>query len=165
LGSARTLRARSAWLVGAAAALLLAGCGGDGEDAPRESEPEAVKTVLRTQLAAVAEGDGEEACSHLTPRGRRQVEERLRRSGQVDATDCEGGVEEISTELPAAAIDALNNPVITGVRVRGTTADANVEPPADLKELAMAAGFTDVVVETRLVKAGGRWQVDHLALP
>ena len=149
----------------AALALAVGGCGGDHENAPRDPEAEAIKTVLRAQLAAVGEGDGAAACSHFTPRGRRQVEERLRQEPDLRAHDCEGAVAEVARQLPAAAIDALIAPVITKVRTTGARCVANVEPPADLKELALAAGFSDVVVEVRLGKLRGRWLVDHLDLP
>jgi hypothetical protein len=162
LASRRAAPALAAPALALAIAVALAGCGG-GDDAPRDPEAEAIRTVLRTQLAAVAEGDGEAACSHLTPRGRRQVEARLR--SEVRARDCAGAVAEAARDLPAPALDALNAPVISNVHAAGARAEASVEPPGDLKELALAAGFTDVVVEVRLVRSRGRWLVDHLALP
>ena len=117
-------------------------------------------TVLRAATSAAADGDGSEACAHLTPRGLRQVETLLQGRPEVRARECPAAVEEVTAQLPATAVDALRAPVISEVRVDGERATVNVEPPADLKELALAAGFTDVVAEVQLVKLDGRWKID-----
>ena len=109
---------------------------------------------------AAAAGDGATACSHLSPRGIDQVERLLRDRPEVQATTCAAAVAELAGELPEAALGALREPVVTNVRVEGTRASAQVEPPADLKELALAAGFRDVVAEVRLVQPARRWKVD-----
>jgi hypothetical protein len=156
-----SVRAR---LLGVAVALSLAGCGGSRDGRFQDPEAEAAAAVLRAQAAAVAAGDGDEACSFFSPRGRAELEATASRRPELQATGCAAVVEEIAGQLPAVAIDALTAPVISSVRVRGRRADATVEPPADLKELALAAGFTDVVADVRLVKLGGDWKVDAIPL-
>jgi hypothetical protein len=159
--SGRRARFASASL---ALVLLVAGCGGS-DSGPRDPEVEAITRVLASQAAAIADGDGQEACSHFSERGRRRFEAEVRARPELRVRGCERGVEEIAKRLPGAAIDALNAPVISEVRVRAPRASAMVEPPADLKELALAAGFRDVQFEVPLVKLSGRWKVDGVPVP
>jgi hypothetical protein len=63
--------------------------------------------------------------------------------------------------LPPVALGALRTPSIYDVRIEGARASAAVEPPPDVKQLAMAAGVTyPLSAEVRLVHAGGRWLID-----
>jgi hypothetical protein len=146
----------AAVIAGAAAAT--GGCNDD--DRRLDPSSQAVADAILAFTNAVADGDGANACEKLTERG----QERLKRvaKAQLGTTgeSCAEAVEAAAAKLPGPALDALRAPAITEIRAGGANARATIEPPGDLKELALAAGMADVSAEVRLAKRAGAWKLD-----
>jgi hypothetical protein len=144
-----------------AGATAAAGCNSD--DPQLDPRSRSVAEAIRAFTGAVAVGDGAKACARLTERGR----ERLRRVAKAElgasGRDCAETVEVSAAKLPGPARDALSAPAISNVRARAERASATIEPPGDLKELALAAGSTDVSAEVQLVRRGGEWRLDRFS--
>jgi hypothetical protein len=104
------------WMVAALAALsLIAGCGDDDDDdgaskppATTEQTPtattqpaeppeaQAAEQVVKDYLAAQVALDGEEACSYLTPKFRKEVPELLAPALEKKPKSCEAGFDEFA---------------------------------------------------------------------
>jgi hypothetical protein len=76
-----------------AAAILYAGCGGGGGP---KTDPDAIAQVLKDAAKAAADGDGDKACSYLTPDAQRQVVLQTG-AGVLGQADCSTSVKRAQT--------------------------------------------------------------------
>jgi hypothetical protein len=101
-----------------AAALVAAGCGGDGSgDGSSRSDDASAKQQVAGYFAAFNRGDGSAACALLTPEARAGVPSL---SDRVESPDCEGAIRELSR-----VSEHLRSPRVT-VEVTGERAVAKV---------------------------------------
>jgi hypothetical protein len=141
-----------------ATAAALGACGGDEPElGPRER---AVSEAIVDFTNAVADGDGATACAKLTPRGKERLRRVAKARLEASGPSCAETVERAAAKLPGPAVDALSAPSISNVRAQANRATATIEPPGDLKELALAGGITDVSAEVQLVNRAGAWKLD-----
>jgi hypothetical protein len=105
------------WLV--PAVVLLAGCGSD--DQPRAgSDREQVEAAATGYLEALADGDGEEACRHLTERAQRDL------ATIADARSCTDAIEKLHELLDDQQRDKLRNSRVARIRVDGAHANVTI---------------------------------------
>jgi hypothetical protein len=114
-------RGSRAALALAAAALLLGGCGGGGGG---QSEAKKVETAVIDWAHAFGAGDGDKACSLLTPGARDAFTKRI--ATLVGTTDCAEAIK----KLPAVAGPNVTGPfqdaTVNSVRVSGDRATARL---------------------------------------
>jgi hypothetical protein len=134
----------------ALALLLVAGCG--GSPAPK-SDAGAVAQVLKDAAKAVAERDGEKACSYMTPDAQRQLILQVGAAQAFGNIDCEtliGRATAFLTPLDKKQIESLEP---TGVQVSGTGASATMASSTG------AAAGQGTSVQLNLQKVGSDWKV------
>lgn len=126
--------------------LVVAGCGGGG--APK-SDADAVSQVLKDAAKALADGDGDKACSYLTPDAQRQAQLQIG-AGALGQVDCPTLVKRgtaFLTPLDRKQIESLEP---TNVQVNGTSASATMaRPPTS--------------VQLNLQKVGEDWKISGFA--
>ena len=121
--------------------------------------------VVRRQSAAIAAGDGREACSYFSPRVVREIDKLLAERSPEIPLVCADALSEVASRLPERVVAQLKRPALVSVKVEGDRATAVVEVPQELRRLAERAGKPDAVGGgTPLRKIGGRWRVDALRL-
>jgi hypothetical protein len=131
---------------------LLAGCGGGGP----KTDADAVSQVLKDAAAAVADGDGDKACSYLTPDAQRQAQLQVG-AGVLGEVDCPTLVKRATafmTPLDRKQIESLEP---SNVQVNGSSASAT---------MASQAGATQaqgVSVQLSLQKVGEDWKISGFA--
>jgi hypothetical protein len=85
------------------------------------ADRKAVIRTVRTYLRAIARGNGEQACAQLTSGARRRLSRKLAEfAPETAGVECAG----LILLYKGAYRDAIDHPVITGVRVRGNRARA-----------------------------------------
>lgn len=135
------------------AGLALAGCGGDDEkkkDAGGDrgyADPSAeVRSVLEGYFAALADGDGDKACSYLSKAGIEKIE-------QAGGSDCGkvvgAGVEQTGT-TPYEKVE------ISRIEVDGDSASSHY---------VLSVQGQDVEADQKLVKEDGEWRLEANAPP
>jgi hypothetical protein len=144
-----------------ASAVAAGGCGNDDEQLDPRSQ--AIADSILAFTNAVADGDGAKACAKLTERGQKRLQRVAKAELGTRSESCVEAIEKSASELPGPALDALRSPAISEIRAEGDSATATIEPPADLKELALAAGRTDVTAEVQLVRRRGEWRLDEFS--
>lgn len=128
----------------AAAAMGVAGCGGDDSGSGGDDEAQ-VKEVVTSYAAAVADRDGDKACDSMTDAARKQVEQ----AGQViGAEGCGAIIEKATEDATDKERDQLKDLVVTSVKIDGDHAVVQVK----------AAGETGD--PSNLVKQDGEWKID-----
>jgi hypothetical protein len=115
---------RTGWVV---ALVALAGCGGSEESPPADSDREQIEATIGAYFEAMGEGDGEEACSHLTSSARKNL---VTASGK---SSCEEAIELI-----------------------GEAADAHPEQGERLSQVRVLRATIDGVKAEATIKAGDR---------
>jgi hypothetical protein len=126
------------WLV--SAVVLLAGCGSDDEPRP-VSDREQIEAAATGYLEGFADGDGEEACRHLSERAQRDV-------GTIaEAGTCIEAIEKFHQALDDEQREALRDVRIARIRIDGARA-----------KVAMAGGDT-----VPFEKGAGGWKVMEFA--
>jgi hypothetical protein len=85
------------------------------------ADRKAVVRTVRTYLVSIAKGDGDQACAQLTPGARRRLLRKLAEfAPETAGAPCAG----VILLYQGAYGDAIRDPRITGVRVRGNRARA-----------------------------------------
>jgi hypothetical protein len=140
---------RRALLVFSAVAAL-SGCG------ERAAAPKPDRVAIQERVAAYARhllaGDGATACAQLTPRYRRESNERAHLGGVIscaEATSLYGAA--VNETMPAGFARQAADPGRVSVTLRGDKAEA-----------ALAVGPR--VTRARVVRVHGRWLIDGLGL-
>jgi hypothetical protein len=110
---------RTGWVV---ALVALAGCGGSDES-PAGSDREQIEATISAYFAAMGEGDGDEACGHLTSSARQNLATAMGKSS------CEEAIELIAE---AAESDPEGRKALSKVRVLRATIDG-VKAEATIK--------------------------------
>jgi hypothetical protein len=123
-----------------AAAALLAGCGGDGDDDTPDSER--VTNAVTDYAHAFGAGDGDRACSLLTPAARSAFTARV--SSLVGTRDCAEAVGKLQSVAGPNVTGPFSEATVDGVEVTGEKATARVK----------AGGATE---EVSLEKRDGEW--------
>jgi hypothetical protein len=131
-------RRKSLAALAMALAITAWGCGSSDEDKVAES--------VQAYLGALADGDGEEACSHLSGNGQRElvgfVSQQLPEIGTIS---CPEVVEQLSGTIGPDEKPRLEDAEVTNVEINGDAATATIE------------GAT---VSPMLVKSGDDWLID-----
>jgi hypothetical protein len=141
-------------IAGVVAIALLAGCGGGGSGP--KSDADAVGRVLKDAAKAVADGDGDKACSYLTPDAQRQVQLQIG-AGALGEADCPTVVRRatiILTPLERKQIESLEP---SNVQVNGAGASATMATQTG------AAPGQGMSVQLNLQKAGEDWMISGFA--
>lgn len=120
----------------------MAGCGGGG--AP-QSDADAVAQVLKDAVKAVADGDGDKACSYLTPDAQRQAQLQLNLA-TFTQHDCPKAVAQVASTLTPDERDRLRGLEPANVQVNGTSASATM----------LASGGA---LRVHLQKDGSGWKI------
>jgi hypothetical protein len=138
-----------------AVALLAGGCG--GSDAPK-SDADAVAQVLKDAAGAVADRDGDKACSHLTPDAQRQAQLQFGAGGQafgdVGCPELISRATAFLTPLDRKRIESLEP---ANIQVDGTSASGTLAAGAG------AAPGQQTSVQLNLQKAGADWKISGFA--
>ena len=132
---------RRHWLGWAVALGVLAGCGDSGSEPPTSSDREQIEAAMTGYLAAIADGDGDEACGHLAAGAQKDL------TTLAGGSSCQESVQRMSKALDDKTRDKLRAGGVDRVVIDGTTAKATVE-------------FGDTIP---LEKAGGTWKVTEFA--
>ncbi|MFL5895477.1 MAG: hypothetical protein ACJ76Z_10225 [Thermoleophilaceae bacterium] len=130
-------------------ALALAGCGGRG--APK-TDADAVTQVLKDAAKAAADGDGDKACSYLTPDAQSQAVLETA-SGTLGDTSCAQAVKRaqlVLTPLDKTRIKSLEP---SNVRVNGTSASATMASGSGADQSQV------ISVQLNLQKVGSDWKI------
>ncbi len=132
------------------AATAIGGCG------ERAAAPKPDRLLIQERVTAYVQhllaGEGALACAQLTPRYRRESDERAQLGGVIscaEATSLYGAA--VAETMPAGFAQLASDPRRVRVTVRGDTADA-------------AFGVGPRVTHTRVVRFQGRWLIDGLGL-
>ena len=144
-------------LPGVAAALLLAfgaGCGGGGGP---QSEADAVTKVLKDAAAAVADTDGDKACSYLTPDAQRQAVLTVGAAQAFGNLDCATLVNRATAFLTPLDKKQIESLVPSNVTVNGASASAKMASTAG------AAPGQGTSVQLNLQKVGEEWKISGFA--
>ena len=128
-------------------AALLAGCGGGPK-----SDADAVKQVLQSAAGAVADGDGDKACSYLTPQAQAQAAQ-LAGGGLLGNVDCPTMVKRAIAFMAPLDRQQIKDLQPTNLVVNGTAASATLASNAG----APAGG--GISVQISLTKIGSDWKI------
>lgn len=91
------------------------------------------------------------------------MERAARERPELGASSCEQAVDALVEALPARYLEALRDPRVEGVRIRGERATAIVLPPKEVQEAAEKAGNAEQLgnrVPLRLID--GEWKIDAI---
>ena len=137
----------------AAAALLLAGCGGGSHQTAAER---AVATTLQGYLSALAHGDYAGACARLTDDAKEKIARRSRAPTlSLPATTCPQQLRGLVRFVPRPQRDSVLG-VVAGAKVRSVHV-TGAQATADVR--ATFNGHTqDQAID--LVLVGNAWEVD-----
>jgi hypothetical protein len=129
--------------------VLLCGCGGGGGP---KTDADAVAQVLKDTVAAAADGDGDKACSHLTPDAQRQaiLQTGAGRLGNVDCATAVKQAQLVLTPLDKSRIKSLQP---TNVVVNGGSASATLASESG------AAPGQGISIQLNLQKLGEDWKI------
>lgn len=132
-------------------ALALAGCGGG--DGGSQSDVDAVAETLTSAAKAVADRDGDRACSHLTPDGQRQAILQFGGGAQLGNVDCGTFVNRSTVFLTPLDRERIENLQAANVTVNGTSASGTLATPAG------GPPGQPMSVSFNLQKVGGDWKI------
>src|SRR3954452_16948488 len=133
---------------------VLAGCGGGG--APK-SDADAVAQVLKDAAKAVADKDGEKACSYLTPDAQRQAQLQVG-LGQLGDVDCPTLVNRATSFMTPLDRQQIKNLQPTNVQLNGGAASATLTS----QQTGTAQG-QPISVQLNLQKVGSDWKISGFA--
>ena len=128
--------------------VALAGCGGG---APK-SDADQVTQVLKDAAKAVANGDGDKACSYLTPDAQRQAELQVG-GGVLGQVDCPTLVKRATAFLNPLDKKQIEDLQPQNVQVNGTAASATLAANPDPSQ------SSGVSVQLNLQKLGTDWKI------
>jgi hypothetical protein len=129
--------------------VAIAGCGGGGGT---KSDADAVAQVLKDAAHAVADGDGDKACGHLTADAQRQAALQFGggRLGDVDCPTLVGRATVFLSPLERKQIESLEP---ANVQVNGDSASAAMQTQA-----GVPAG-QGISLQLNLQRSDGDWKV------
>ena len=127
---------------------LLAGCGGG---APK-SDADQVAQVLESAAKAVANGDGDKACSYMTPDAQRQAALQVG-SGVLGQVDCPTLVKRATAFLSPLDKKQIEDLQPQNLQVNGTSASATLAANPDPQV------GTGMSVQLNLQKIGTDWKI------
>jgi hypothetical protein len=130
---------------------LLAGCGGGGGP---KSDPDAIHDLLTNAAGAVADRDGDKACSYLTPQAQQQVVALA--GGAFGGSDCAGVVKLVTATLAPVDRKQIEDAQPQNVAVTGTTATAAIVVPSPDNQ--------GQSIRLTLQKIGDDWKISSLEL-
>jgi limonene-1,2-epoxide hydrolase len=101
-----------------AAAIVFAACGDGGSDEQQ------IETSIKEYMAAFANGDGDEACDHLTDAAREKMERGLKAMVGEASCDALPKVVDQLEKLDRDELNKLHEVEVEGIKVTGDTATA-----------------------------------------
>ena len=116
-----------------AAGVAISGCGGGGDDV---SSPAA---TTKTYLTAIGKGDGNAACSTLTPRLRQQAIASAKASG-ITASSCPALFAQVRAHLSATQRRRFVDAKVTKVTQTGDTATVTIAGASSSPTLSRVGG-------------------------
>src|SRR3954447_2712737 len=130
-------------------AVVLAGCGGSG--APK-TDADAVAQVLKEAAKAVANKDGDKACSYLTPEAAQSAAQQVGLGDLGGNVDCPTLVKRATAFMSPLDRQQIKNLEPANVTVNGNTANAT---------LATRTGSSQqpASVQMSLTKVGNDWKI------
>jgi hypothetical protein len=133
------MRPRRAASAAAVCAVLLAGCGDEEQERP---DPEQVTAAAADYAHAFGEGDGERACSLLTPAAQKELTERV--STLVGTRDCPEAIQKLQ---------AVAGPNVTGPFQEAKASEPKVTGDTATVTLTAGSGSEEVKLE----RVDGEW--------
>ncbi|WP_433825906.1 hypothetical protein ACQP2E_27830 [Actinoplanes sp. CA-015351] len=128
----------------------LAGCGGDGNaDVGAKPGAEGVRDVVSVYAKALADGDGQRACSLMS----KPAQDALRT--RTKGADCLDAVKKVSPDAAAAGLGQVK---FEDPQVSGDNATVKVSLAADAKDGALKALGSE---QLKLVQIDARWHIDE----
>ena len=128
---------------------VLAGCGGGG--APK-SDADAVAQTLKDAAGAVADGDGDKACSYLTPDAQRQAQLQVG-AGVLGNVDCPTLVKRATAFMAPLDKEQIKDLQPQNVQVNGDSASATLATNTG------APAGQGISVQLNLQKVNGDWKI------
>lgn len=144
-------RARKVLIAACLAGIMLGACGGSHGGPHGASEDQQISQVVRSYLSAQTQGDGQTACSLLTPGAQRQLEALVvkRAKGLIPSRpSCTDAVSLVHSFAASKLLNALSTARIGRVNINGDTARARV-----------ADGTAFVPQTVSLAKVAGAWRI------
>jgi hypothetical protein len=114
------------FLIAAVAALALAGCGGGSEGD--------VRGAIEGYMSALADGDGDEACSHLSGEMKRRL------ADAAGNGSCPEVVEMLAENFGEDDKSKLKDVEVVDIKIKGDTATAGVKGGDSTAELTKTDG-------------------------
>ena len=127
---------------------LLAGCGGGGP----KTDADAVSQVLKDAAKAVADSDGDKACSYLTPDAQRQAQLQVG-AGALGQIDCPTLVKRATAFMNPLDRKQIKSLEPSNIQVNGTAASATMATQAG------APQGQGISVQLTLQKVGEDWKI------
>jgi hypothetical protein len=131
--------------------ITLGACGGSHGASHAASNEQQISQAVRSYLNAQTQGDGQAACSLLTPGGQRQLEALVvkRANGLVPSQpSCTDAVSLVHSFAGSKLLNALSTARVGGIKLSGDTATALV-----------ADGTVFAPQTVSLVKEAGAWRI------
>jgi hypothetical protein len=147
----RSARASQTLVAACLAGLVLGACGSSHGGSHRPTDEQQIGQVVRSYLSAQTQGDGQTACSLLTPGGQRQLEALVvkRANGLIPSQpSCTDAVSLVHSFAGSKLLKALNSARVGRVKVHGETATAQV-----------ADGTVFAPQTVSLTKGAGVWRI------
>ena len=101
-----------------AVAMVFAACGDGGSDEQQ------ITTAIKEYMRAFANGDGDEACDHLTDERREEMEQGLKQVAGEASCDALSKVVDQIEETDPGGLDKLHEIEVEDIKVTGDTATA-----------------------------------------
>jgi hypothetical protein len=127
---------------------LLAGCGGGGP----KTDADAVSQVLKDAAKAVADSDGDKACSYLTPDAQRQAQLQVG-AGALGQVDCPTLVKRATAFMNPLDRKQIKSLQPSNIQLNGTSASATMATQAG------APPGQGISVQLTLQKVGEDWKI------
>ena len=101
-------------------AIALSACGGGGDS-------DNVSQTLQTYLAALAQGNGKEACDQMTgDQARRMLQEAAAFLPELQPTSCADALSKLGGSLGGEETEALESAEVTNMKIDGDSATAEL---------------------------------------
>lgn len=129
--------------------MLLTGCGGGGP----KTDAEAVAQVLKSAAGAVADGDGDKACSYLTAQAATQAAQEVG-GGLLANVDCPTMVKRATAFMAPLDRQQIKDMQPTNIVVNGAAANATMSI-----QTGTPSGQSGPSVQVNLTKIGSDWKI------
>lgn len=130
-----------------AAALLATGCGGGAK-----TDADQVAQVLRSAAGAVADGDGQKACSQLTAQAQAQAAQQVA-GGVLGSVDCVTMVKRATAFMAPLDRQQIKDLQPSNVVVNGNAASATLSTSTGSSQTG------GISVQVSLAKAASDWKI------